>query len=171
MWSKVAEEMSIPWRAAEAMHWQLGEYEMARRVVITPSSLASASLEPPSTKIPRPSHAGPGSRTPSQDTEPISQSPLKGQEYSPLPTKTEPPLFHKAHSEDHQGRHQGKEASSRSVRGKHANFDIQRPILEVAKQFWLPESPCKECLTTRSAPQFRRSRIISWINGEKKFLV
>ncbi|KAJ5216773.1 hypothetical protein N7468_009781 [Penicillium chermesinum] len=31
MWSKVAEEMAIPWRAAEAMHWQLGEQEMARR--------------------------------------------------------------------------------------------------------------------------------------------
>ncbi|KAL3263377.1 hypothetical protein ABHI18_001846 [Aspergillus niger] len=31
MWSKVAEEMAIPWRAAEAMHWQLGEQEMIRQ--------------------------------------------------------------------------------------------------------------------------------------------
>jgi hypothetical protein len=30
MWSKVAEEMAVPWRAAEAMHWQLGEADMAR---------------------------------------------------------------------------------------------------------------------------------------------
>ncbi|KAJ5704308.1 hypothetical protein N7493_011446 [Penicillium malachiteum] len=31
MWSKIGEEMAIPWRAAEAMHWQLGQQEMARR--------------------------------------------------------------------------------------------------------------------------------------------
>lgn len=31
MWAKVAEEMQVPWRAAEAMHWQLGENEMGRR--------------------------------------------------------------------------------------------------------------------------------------------
>ncbi|KAJ4146914.1 hypothetical protein LMH87_001470 [Akanthomyces muscarius] len=28
MWAKVAEELQIPWRAAEAMHWQLGESDM-----------------------------------------------------------------------------------------------------------------------------------------------
>lgn len=26
MWAKVAEEMQVPWRAAEAMHWQLGSH-------------------------------------------------------------------------------------------------------------------------------------------------
>lgn len=31
MWEKVAKEMGIPWRAAEAMHWQLGEHDMAQR--------------------------------------------------------------------------------------------------------------------------------------------
>lgn len=31
MWSKVAEKIAIPWRAAEAMHWHLGEQAMARR--------------------------------------------------------------------------------------------------------------------------------------------
>jgi hypothetical protein len=36
MWSKVAEEMQIPWRAAEAMHWQMGEQEMARRASCQP---------------------------------------------------------------------------------------------------------------------------------------
>jgi hypothetical protein len=45
MWSKVAEEMAIPWRAAEAMHWQLGEQEMARRAGVVPFSLTSAALE------------------------------------------------------------------------------------------------------------------------------
>src|SRR6266498_5961264 len=47
MWSKVAEEMSIPWRAAEAMHWQLGEQEMARRAGVVPFSLTSTALENP----------------------------------------------------------------------------------------------------------------------------
>ncbi|KAK0635050.1 hypothetical protein B0T17DRAFT_484475, partial [Bombardia bombarda] len=39
MWAKVAEEMQVPWRAAEAMHWQLGENEMARRAGVTLFSL------------------------------------------------------------------------------------------------------------------------------------
>lgn len=34
--------MAIPWRAAEAMHWQLGEHEMARRVGAVPFSLSSS---------------------------------------------------------------------------------------------------------------------------------
>ncbi|KAI3572373.1 hypothetical protein IWW34DRAFT_795246 [Fusarium oxysporum f. sp. albedinis] len=42
MWAKVAEEMAVPWRAAEAMHWQLGETDMARRAGVIPFSLASA---------------------------------------------------------------------------------------------------------------------------------
>ncbi|KAJ5984386.1 hypothetical protein N7481_006485 [Penicillium waksmanii] len=47
MWSKVAEEMAIPWRAAEAMHWQLGEQEMARRAGVVPFSLSSTAINPP----------------------------------------------------------------------------------------------------------------------------
>lgn len=39
MWAKVAEEMQVPWRAAEAMHWQLGEQEMARRAGVIPFAL------------------------------------------------------------------------------------------------------------------------------------
>jgi hypothetical protein len=39
MWAKVAEEMAVPWRAAEAMHWQLGEADMARRAGVVPFSL------------------------------------------------------------------------------------------------------------------------------------
>ncbi|KAI9764191.1 MAG: hypothetical protein M1835_007632 [Candelina submexicana] len=45
MWSKVAEEMQIPWRAVEAMHWQLGEEDMARRAGVVPFSLSSSAVE------------------------------------------------------------------------------------------------------------------------------
>ncbi|ROT40283.1 myb-like DNA-binding domain-containing protein [Sodiomyces alkalinus F11] len=45
MWAKIAEEMAVPWRAAEAMHWQLGEADMARRAGVVPFSLASASVD------------------------------------------------------------------------------------------------------------------------------
>ena len=47
MWSKVAEEMAVPWRAAEAMHWALGEADMARRAGVVPFSLSSSSTDPP----------------------------------------------------------------------------------------------------------------------------
>ncbi|GAQ11054.1 hypothetical protein ALT_8375 [Aspergillus lentulus] len=53
MWSKVAEEMAIPWRAAEAMHWQLGEQEMARRAGVVPFSLSSSAIDPPATRVRR----------------------------------------------------------------------------------------------------------------------
>ncbi|KAK4115553.1 hypothetical protein N656DRAFT_691130, partial [Canariomyces notabilis] len=46
MWAKVAEEMQVPWRAAEAMHWQLGEIDMARRAGVVPFSLNMSSTEP-----------------------------------------------------------------------------------------------------------------------------
>ena len=47
MWAKVAEEMGVPWRAAEAMHWQLGEADMARRAGVVPFSLSSTPIDPP----------------------------------------------------------------------------------------------------------------------------
>ncbi|KAI1781125.1 hypothetical protein F4818DRAFT_29653 [Hypoxylon cercidicola] len=31
MWKQVSNEMALPWRTVEKMHWQLGEVEMARR--------------------------------------------------------------------------------------------------------------------------------------------
>ena len=40
MWAKVAEELQVPWRAAESMHWALGETEMARRAGVIPFSMA-----------------------------------------------------------------------------------------------------------------------------------
>ncbi|KAI1135892.1 hypothetical protein F5Y05DRAFT_164661 [Hypoxylon sp. FL0543] len=61
MWTKVSEEMGIPWRAAEAMHWQLGEQDMARRAGVTqPFSLATSAAEGPhggSRASPRHSHS------------------------------------------------------------------------------------------------------------------
>ena len=38
MWKLVANEMKIPWRSAEGMHWIMGETEMARRANVTPFS-------------------------------------------------------------------------------------------------------------------------------------
>jgi hypothetical protein len=39
--------MAVPWRAAEAMHWQLGEADMARRAGVVPFSLSSVTLDNP----------------------------------------------------------------------------------------------------------------------------
>lgn len=43
MWANVAKELGVPWRAAEAMHWLLGEHDMAHRAGTTPFVLAAAS--------------------------------------------------------------------------------------------------------------------------------
>ena len=31
MWNEIVQEMGIPWRWAESMHWQLGELELTKR--------------------------------------------------------------------------------------------------------------------------------------------
>ncbi|GAB7340694.1 hypothetical protein MBLNU457_7082t1 [Dothideomycetes sp. NU457] len=43
MWEKIAKEMALPWRAAEAMHWQIGEVEMASRANVPVFHLAGQS--------------------------------------------------------------------------------------------------------------------------------
>ena len=43
MWEKIAKEMQLPWRAAEAMHWQIGEVEMAQRANVPVFHLAAQS--------------------------------------------------------------------------------------------------------------------------------
>ncbi|OJD25774.1 hypothetical protein ACJ73_02861 [Blastomyces percursus] len=53
MWSKIAAEMLVPWRAAEAMHWQLGEQEMARRAGVLPFLLTHPTTEQPPPKLRR----------------------------------------------------------------------------------------------------------------------
>ncbi|KAI6899928.1 hypothetical protein KC318_g8673 [Hortaea werneckii] len=50
MWEKIAKEMRLPWRAVEAMHWQIGEVEMAQRANVLVFHLAgagNASAPPP----------------------------------------------------------------------------------------------------------------------------
>ncbi|MCJ1392723.1 hypothetical protein MMC18_005594 [Xylographa bjoerkii] len=42
MWTPLAIELGVPWRAAEGIHWQLGEAEMARRAGVVPFSMVSA---------------------------------------------------------------------------------------------------------------------------------
>ncbi|RMZ91721.1 hypothetical protein DV736_g1049, partial [Chaetothyriales sp. CBS 134916] len=46
MWSRIAEEMAIPWRAAEAMHWQMGESEMAKRAGVSLFTLVNTNSNP-----------------------------------------------------------------------------------------------------------------------------
>ncbi|KAG8526359.1 uncharacterized protein KY384_000352 [Bacidia gigantensis] len=41
MWQPLAKELGVPWRSAEAMHWLLGEREIARRANTVPFALIS----------------------------------------------------------------------------------------------------------------------------------
>ncbi|KAL9097080.1 MAG: hypothetical protein Q9163_006389 [Psora crenata] len=41
LWQPIATELNVPWRAAEAMHWILGEREIARRANTVPFSIVS----------------------------------------------------------------------------------------------------------------------------------
>jgi hypothetical protein len=43
MWNPLANELGIPWRAAEAMHWKLGEEELASRAGTVPFMIAPTS--------------------------------------------------------------------------------------------------------------------------------
>ena len=52
MWAPLAAELGIPWRAAEAMHWQLGEVDIARRAGVTPFSLTQGSSSGASSAMP-----------------------------------------------------------------------------------------------------------------------
>ena len=39
MWANVAKELGVPWRTAEAMHWILGEHDMANRAGTKPFAM------------------------------------------------------------------------------------------------------------------------------------
>jgi hypothetical protein len=84
MWSQVAKEMNIPWRAAESMHWQLGEKEMARRAGVVPFSQSSVALDvPPKKASPRrsPTPEGPDERSSSgPSAPPVEAGPILGKE-------------------------------------------------------------------------------------------
>ncbi|KAL2052745.1 hypothetical protein ABVK25_006985 [Lepraria finkii] len=45
LWSPIANELGIPWRACEAMHWAMGEHEMARRANAIPFTITAAQAE------------------------------------------------------------------------------------------------------------------------------
>lgn len=47
MWEKVAKELCMPYRAAEAMHWHLGEHEMAARANVPIFQLSNISTSVP----------------------------------------------------------------------------------------------------------------------------
>jgi hypothetical protein len=43
MWEKISKELALPWRAVEAMHWQLGEHDIAKRANVPVFHLAGQS--------------------------------------------------------------------------------------------------------------------------------
>ncbi|KAK2741450.1 hypothetical protein FQN57_005583 [Myotisia sp. PD_48] len=94
MWSKIAEEMAIPWRAAEAMHWQIGERNMASRAGVTPFTLSNTSSSGP--------HKGrktsqPSPRLPRHDYPPITQLPSVAELTAGIPAyaaQLPPPMGH-----------------------------------------------------------------------------
>ncbi len=53
MWAKVAVEMGVPWRAAEAMHWQLGE---VYRAGVVPFSVSRVTMNSSSGHVRPTSH-------------------------------------------------------------------------------------------------------------------
>jgi len=67
MWEKIAKEMQLPWRAAEAMHWQIGEVEMAQRANVPVFHLmgqgAATSQTPPTLVDVRPRSNSPPTGT------------------------------------------------------------------------------------------------------------
>ena len=101
MWARVAEEMAMPWRAVEAMHWQMGEHEMAKRAGVTPFSLTNpAGGLDPTLLPPRPPlrHAGPpprpmrrGSMPPETSLQGPQQLPSLAELTAGLPAFSAPP--------------------------------------------------------------------------------
>jgi len=64
--------MGIPWRAAEAMHWQLGEREMARRAGVVPFSLSNIALDAPPKKTGNAGSTGHKSQSPGSANSPTA---------------------------------------------------------------------------------------------------
>lgn len=42
LWTKIAEDIGIPWKNAEAMHWQIGKEELSARAGVAPFNLSRA---------------------------------------------------------------------------------------------------------------------------------
>ncbi|KAL8817860.1 MAG: hypothetical protein Q9191_008063 [Dirinaria sp. TL-2023a] len=56
MWGDLAQELGVPWRSAEAMHWMLGNADMSRRANAVPFTMTPTSYSSQPT-IPSPSFA------------------------------------------------------------------------------------------------------------------
>lgn len=61
MWANLARELGVPWRTAEAMHWYLGEENMAHRAGTVPFVMAATSGSRSRSEIEGDSHADPTS--------------------------------------------------------------------------------------------------------------
>ena len=47
LWKPIANEIGVPWRAAEAMHWDMGQNEMAHRANVSPFTITAARATQP----------------------------------------------------------------------------------------------------------------------------
>ncbi|KAH6622855.1 hypothetical protein F5144DRAFT_595132 [Chaetomium tenue] len=81
MWAKVAEEMQLPWRAVEAMHWQIAELTTGVSPYNTPAYAQGGGPQPPPTPShpyythnPHPPAYPPYQHQPSTTTSPIHSS-------------------------------------------------------------------------------------------------
>ena len=95
MWSNLATELQVPWRAAEAMHWQLGEAGMASRAGVTPFSLTSTQAQPRQSSLHVPMASPPSvhhHEHPDQGFEGMHHQQHPGQSYSGL-RLPHPPLL------------------------------------------------------------------------------
>ncbi|CUS11493.1 unnamed protein product [Tuber aestivum] len=72
MWAEVAKEMGLPWRTVEAMHWKLGEIEMARRAGVVPFSLSNIALDAPPKRTGSAGSAGGKSQSPGSTNGPAA---------------------------------------------------------------------------------------------------
>jgi len=84
MWEKISKEMALPWRAAEAMHWQIGEIEMANRANVPVFHLAGQQSTSSSSAI----SEGRGSTSPSSVSGAVGPPPTSAFAYPhnhPLP--------------------------------------------------------------------------------------
>lgn len=73
MWEKISKEMQLPWRAAEAMHWQIGEVEMAQRANVSVFHLAGQQSSQVGASLERAESISPLSATGSASTLPFPQ--------------------------------------------------------------------------------------------------
>jgi hypothetical protein len=93
MWEKISKEMALPWRAAEAMHWQIGEVEMAQRANVPVFHLAGQQSAPTN------AGAMPDSRS---STSPGSVSsgpaPVHGYSHAHTHSHSLPQVSHQMHS-------------------------------------------------------------------------